>query len=340
MDLFLGKKVRKETNSIEYKMFTIHDCDDYFEEDEIKTICYGNITKFILFNTMILNNLEYYCFKYIPKYLSIFGNSNLPFGKLLFGIDDFGEITGIPYLGSIESLHNVIDNCLRNIGVYIKSENKDVLIEQIKYNIKKLDTSNYYEDVSISEKIDAWEKKVKTINDNWNIYLNEKTKWLNKITKANTNLNNYANDPSLRSIVLDYVKQNSPDSISIVNLLSSDEIIEIDYVNIEHNIKDRTKLEHWIGRAKDNYIELIEKQRPPKQSYPYLTNIYKKELNLLTNLRKNLLDHNEISYYIIEIIFPTKSKNKVLYRLKNSPCWYYKERCMIDDSPGCISKRY
>ena len=99
--MFLGyHNNQNETIDTEYKEFCIkNNIFNFYSSDEIEKIIYtGIIDNHTTFNELIISNLQLYFDLYIPKYASSFCNTDVKNGSLHIGINDFGEITGIPFL--------------------------------------------------------------------------------------------------------------------------------------------------------------------------------------------------------------------------------------------------
>ena len=84
----------------------------------------------------INNTLKIYFNNILPKYISSFCNSKLH-GAFIMGIDDHGEITGIPIYGDIEHDHikKSIQLAIRNNIVITDVESPDKEFEKLMDNI-------------------------------------------------------------------------------------------------------------------------------------------------------------------------------------------------------------
>ena len=100
--MYLGEQMKEcETLQNEYKEFCIKtNIYNYYTQEELDDIIKtGKLTK--QFNNMILDNLKLYCDIYVPKYASAFTNSRIKNGNIQIGVNDHGEVTGIPYNGEL-----------------------------------------------------------------------------------------------------------------------------------------------------------------------------------------------------------------------------------------------
>ena len=108
--MILGKKIQKESFNSEYKEFCLQHVSCMYNKNEISIILSsGKLCDD--YNSLIYQSLQHYFFNFIPKYISSYLNANT-FGDIFIGIDDSGEITGIPILNNIN--HNII------YGLYYK----------------------------------------------------------------------------------------------------------------------------------------------------------------------------------------------------------------------------
>jgi hypothetical protein len=130
-----------ETLEVELKEFTLKkDPMMYYTEEEVRDmIITGNIDP-DKFNIMISDNICHFFKYYIPKYLSVFGNSNIDSATLYMGVNDFGEITGVPFFGEItpEYLESYLD-CIKTFISFnaIDNTNVDELFSQVKFEVIK-----------------------------------------------------------------------------------------------------------------------------------------------------------------------------------------------------------
>ena len=94
----------RETTELEFKELCIKNPNPRFNDTELKQIIETGYWDDKV--TLAVNSsLKFYMDYILPKYISSFVNSNIN-GKLLIGIDDCGEITGVPYRGELS--HNYI----------------------------------------------------------------------------------------------------------------------------------------------------------------------------------------------------------------------------------------
>ena len=135
--MFLGEVLNiRESLCDEFKEFCLKKCIyDYYTREEIDTIIETGILKSD-FNTVIYDTLERYFLFYLPKYASGFSNCTHN-GTLYIGVNDFGEVTGIPFIGSIDKtrvniyIQHILNNYVRSVNIQ-----KDAYIDKIKVSIE------------------------------------------------------------------------------------------------------------------------------------------------------------------------------------------------------------
>ena len=129
-----------ETLYIEYKKFTLNLYGLPFEHKELEEYCNTN-TLIPNFNNYIIKNLNMYINTYLIKNICGFLNSNIE-GHFYIGIDDFGNIKGIPYLGLFPLyyiyvyIYIIIYWCV-NSNEYISSIYNKITIKFIKVEFCK-----------------------------------------------------------------------------------------------------------------------------------------------------------------------------------------------------------
>ena len=121
MTMILGDYIGfDESKLIEFKEFILKiDPTSFFENEDIKNmVCTGKVLP--NFNDIIMHNLIHYFKFYLPKYISAFGNmrDSSESGNIYIGINDFGEITGIPFIGNLEM--DFINDIKETLKIFIK----------------------------------------------------------------------------------------------------------------------------------------------------------------------------------------------------------------------------
>lgn len=322
----------------EFKEFIMKiDPIKYFEEDEIRTIVNTGRIDSDIFNLMITDNIAHYFKYYLPKYISCFGNSSLSHGNLYIGANDFGEITGIPFFGTLTN--TFMESFLEVLESYISD--KDIL-KEIKLEVIKLEYDELYLDDAIDPIIKDFYEKKKKFEEEYNKNILERRIWKEKMDYFTARIYDFANKKDLRKVVIDFVKT-SPDYTEeyhhIIDLLESSAEIPVgDGAEIALRKLDKHDIIYWLTSCKDTYIDKIKSERPYKIPYMYYSNsIYVNQFSLLSNLRYRFINNNVgLHYYLVKISFPTKYDSKIYFRNENDEKWIIRTRAIVNNVPGCF----
>ena len=311
--LGLFQNLNKETLEVEYKEFSykIH-IDKYFEPEEVNDIVLGKKVLDEKFNQSILDNLKFYSRFYIPKYLSAFCNGNLKKkGKLMIGVDDLGEILGIPYLGCIpkEIIKNHIIKQIHD-SIITTNATMNYILENIKINIDKLVINPNLIYSNLEEKIHKINESFKNYQQEKEEYQNAYKLWYNKLNKYAMKLVDILKYPDVFRELFNYIMERDDRKLFVLS-----QNIE-DYIhNIHHYKNDENNISYWLCRFRDEKVDEIIANRPvkPKTKVKYIS--YVNEFLKLGNLRKTLLECNpDLNYYIIIVEIPNNCLDEVFYR--------------------------
>ncbi len=330
-----------ETLELELKEFTLSlDPLIYFEDDEIiRIVSSGELDKKEnIFNKMIMDNINHYFRYYVPKYLSVFGNSVLSSAKLYIGVNDLGEITGIPFIGEL----NITESILKQLEelIYVASNDIKKLLSQIEINIielaRDLDYLDDDIDIIIKEYLD---KKHKYIIE-YNEIMEKRRLWKQKLDYYFTRVHDYATKPEYRKLVSEYILENDVENKyeDMRKLLDSGDFIDIgsnEMISIRKY--DHDDIVYWITECKDHHVQKVKRERPPKPNYVnFSLNIHNIHMSLLSNLRyKFVVNNPRIKYYMIEIIFPCNYEEEIFYKNTESSLWTIRRRGYVNGEPGC-----
>jgi hypothetical protein len=333
-----------ETLEIEFKEFMLKlDCEQYFDTTEIEQIINNVSIDKTRFNSMIFDNIEHYFKYYLPKYLAVFANSKLSHSNIYFGINDFGEFTGIPFFGNFDE--NFLTILIESIKYFIKLENTSVnindFLSQIKIELIKLEKDSFYLEDSVDTIVTEFLEKKKKYEKDYFENMIIRKKWKEQMEYYVTSIREYVSNVKYRKEVADFIRQ-SPDSqnyLDIINLLESTVFIEIvDYNDISNRKLNKNDVIYWVTEFKDTMIEKLRVSRPvrvPYTSFSY--NIYSTQLSLLTNLRYRFCSHyKDINYYVIKLSLPTNFNGQVYYKTIESDNWYFRTRAYVNGGPGCV----
>jgi hypothetical protein len=330
-----------ENLEIEFKEFTLKiDPEIYFDTREIEQIILSSKIDYDKFNTMIFDNISHYFKYYLPKYISVFGTSMLESAEMYFGINDFGELTGIPFFGTLsaEYLIELLDSLKLFINIDDDKINLDDVLSNIKIEVIELQKDIYNLDDSVQSLIDEFFAKKKQYEKEYFANLHERRKWKERMEYYVTGIRDYFAKKEYRHQVANFVREhpNYEEYNDIITLLESDDLIEISgFEEIAYRKNNKHDVIHWITEFKDITIDKLKTQRPMRMQYiSFANNIYNQQLSLLTNLRYRFcVNLPDINYYVIKIKLPTNISNNIYYKVADS--WIKKTRSIVCGTPGC-----
>lgn len=336
----------EESLEHEFKEFTLKsDLDSYLEPHEIEMIARTGLLPDI-FNDVIEENLKNYCKRYIPKYISAFSNcEKIDDGYLYFGVNNIGEITGIPYLGKLDK--NLVQTLLYKVRKMISLENTQEesvllnLFDTIEIDVEELDINYDYITEETEKEFQDMFSRYKQYCIDYQIYKQEHAKWIEEISSFTNKISYIALDKPTRQKISCYIREYAPHRSTIAEILESDVYIEIlngvqlnEYKLVDDNIY------YWIMFYKDLIIQEIRSRRPikPNQIYGNFNHIYLEYLRLLTKLRyKFSMANPTCKYYMIRIKIPGKQKNTIYYRHPHYKWrWLTKVRTVNESGPCCL----
>lgn len=327
----------RETLEEELKEFILKlDPIKYFDEESIRTIITSGKVNPDKFNLMIIDNISHYFKYYLPKYISCFGNSNLTHGNVYIGANDLGEITGIPFFGTLTS--SFVESFVEVVKPFV---NDPTILSKLKFEVIKLNIDEFYIDDNLPVIIDDFYSKKFKFEEEYNKNLLIRSQWKEKMDYYTTRVFDFANKREFRDVVIDFIKKSSefnPEYNHIIELLQSSEEIPVgDGAEIAQRKLNKHDVIYWVTECKDTTIDKLKKERPTRIPYiSYSESVYATQFTLLTNLRRRLLNNNDnIHYYLIKITFPTKNESKLFFRNYDDENWIMRTRAIVNDSPGC-----
>lgn len=311
--MFLGQRLNQpESLTWEYKEFCLKtNAYEYFDIDEIEKIVFtGKIMP--EFNTIIQDNLRSYFLSYIPKYASAFSNCDSDKGVLHVGVDDYGEVTGIPYMGKLnigmilpylrESLERV-----RFLNGISQDSTTDIM-KHIRVKLIKLDithASNILHDTSSDILNDIMKEKAKQEQE-YKQYLTSRDEWLYVFNQYCCSLNKVLNKK--RSELIAFIANNQAIDATtkhhIIRQLSHNRAIYISLPLSETNKHNPNDIAYWVCKFKDFMVDKLLQQKPKPPIFNKITYSPIVLFTQLSTLRKLLILNNpKLNYYLIKITF-------------------------------------
>lgn len=304
--------IREEGETSEFKEFCLDttSCRNIYNETDIIDIIKNGIISSKLSN-LIEKNFYQYLDKYIPKYYSCFCNSDLK-GKLILGVNDCAEITGIPFSDKM-SKKTIMNYIKKNTLKLIKGA-KNINDFKIKIIKLKKDNSLIYNsqcDKDLNNYIKTRDER-KKIFENYNkIY----KKWHDELEVKSGKLINILNID--KDGLINYIKKNNG-PFHIINYLINNNSFIIPRGTIMMNRKtDINDYIYWLVKYKDLCTQEVINRKPMKPYYrltidPYII------LDRLSDLRYKFINNNKINYYLIIInINGTNKKTTMQFYNKN-----------------------
>lgn len=331
--MYLGNQVNyKESVENEFKEFcTKVSLHEYYSSDEMYDIIKtGKLNS--TFNSMILDNLQLYFDLYVPKYASAFSNSHIHGGNVKIGINDYGEVTGIPFLGTLTTY--TVKEMIKKTELNYCCTPLDITVK-----VKKMKVNTNLLSDNVDEYIDRSKKKNELYNLIHNKYYGIRSKWVNEVLMYSVKLSSIIQNKTTRESFYNWLKNQDISHDMLIKCIStSPQQVE----NIQHKrkyITDPTSVIYWIAKYKDFHMENLQsmKPEPPNMLKKYNYPLYL--LTHLTDLRSRFIKHNKkLNYYVIVLFYNnTNTKQTVMYNKPNKKYTYMSYRTTNSNGPFCIT---
>lgn len=318
-----------ESLNVEFKEFCLNltPCD--FDCLNIEKICKTGIVtddEKVILNNMIINSIKKYFIKYIPRYLSAFINSKIDNAEMYIGVDDYGEITGIPFFGTKDDFEKIV-NVIADLPLYYtKSTNKSIHYKVI---IEELDVKNDLLVDNSNIMLKNFYNDIMIVNNLRKKYRIERSKWISMLDEFTCKL------PVLletkKKDFNEYLQKHAPHLLNY-------KILPHEMKNIAHLKVDPTHYLYWLMQFKEEHINKLQSIRPNKPRIQKINHGPYYLLNNLTELRSKFIKNNQIRYFLIKIQFPeSKDYNTVYYYNSESKTWLTKQRYYNQNvGPCCL----
>lgn len=331
----------------EYKELFLHKINTHYSEEQLYNFINGQNINSHLFNRLITNTINTYIINYLPKYIAAFINSNIN-GDLYFGIQDNGNIVGIPFFGELDK--SVISWAINQCHVYLKAYNinnnkiNDNIINKILKNIKiEISTIENFicNQQDYSQTLDDFINLDNNIRQEWKIYFEKYHLWHNDIMKYSCKLSDFLDCESIRNEIAIWIKSFSSnpkfkkfDLDGIAKMYQNNEYINR---NISMDLLDTVRYDYshplkWLIDFKDYKHVTIKKQRPLQPLIKPLKNIYGKFCCNIKNI-SYLLQKQGYSFYILKFSIPSIKNIYIEYFSTKQNQWLYRSRKMNSLGP-------
>ena len=305
--VYLGEKLPEEESlHHEYKEFCLKNnvYNYYSHKDLEEMVVTGKLHRD--FNTVIHDNLKHYFLCYIPRYASAFSNcDNIKEGFLTIGINDYGEITGIPYIGELNAAN--LQSYLENTYKMIRAENnsrkwKQEYLKHIRFEVIPVEIKNpslNLCDMSL-DIYNTMKSLQDQYNDQYTKYLLSRDVWIAEFMNYACSINDMLD--RRRDEVIHFVEKNAPHPDPIVAFLNSR--LPLDYDDLDNRRDNLDDYIYWIFQFKDVIIDKYLGAKPRAPHYPRMCNAPYALMTHLSDMRLKLIRNNkDLRYYMIRIHF-------------------------------------
>jgi hypothetical protein len=297
--MILGN-VRKygERINIEYKEFCFKTnlFDVYKKKDLRVMIQSGKVLND--FNDLIKKNIKKYIQSYVPRYASSFHNCKLNNEyKLYIGINDYNEVTGIPYNGNLKKYNSHLQD---HVNYILNSRVDDKCCVSVSCEIKEvLIDEDILDDEYLESILGSYEEKKEQYDKEYSKYIIDKRKWILDIYKYKGKLQEVINNDEIKLEFVKYLEEK--------NLLKCFKEVflknhEIPSDSIKYVKKSPTEMVHWLIKFKDEKVKSLLDVKPKEPFIPKILNIEYCLLTKLSCLRKRFVK-NGVRYYTILLRF-------------------------------------
>lgn len=320
-----------ETLNIEYKVFNLYNIGLKISYEDAEQLVNNN--KWI-FNNYIIKNIKTMIDIYLPKYTCAYLSRDpiIPNSTLYFGVDDVGNIKGIPFQGSINE---------NEIKLYIKKTIKNNIkcdsniLENINFELIKINYQSNQTPLTVHPYYLEYLKIHKEYTEQKNKYYKQKKVWYELSSRYNQKLLELVNNEDTRTELIKFIEYKSPLNPA-VKLLKTDIIFtecSTNEVNLFKN--DTNSIYHWVTKWKDTMLTFIKSIRPqfnfkiPNHLYP---------INILMAIDPMISYwfkfNKNMQLYLIKFKFKNNQKLKLKYKnIYNN--WTSCVRLLTPNGPCC-----
>lgn len=278
------------------------------------------------FNLVVLKNIYMYLDVYIPRYLCSFHNTtSTTKARLTIGIDDFQEITGIPFDGDLTNYETGLQAHVHDL---LDSKVTSRCCVSIQLSVKPCAVEPCLLDRTAVTKLVENKRKQDTYHDEYKRYSVRKKKWIEKIFLYKSKLQSFLNSPKMRREFMRYLSKHGV-------MIDLPKQVHIDHESIHAHRSNPNHYIFWLIRFKDERSAAILRQKPVPPQNPRFSRAVVKTLTRLSELR-GVFAANGVSYYVIQIEFAFASHCGHKLRFLRDNCWRCAKRQYYSDGPQCV----
>ena len=341
----------------EYKVFNFNPLKLSIE-DGTKYLSSGIFS----FNDSVDDTLCNYIQIYLPKYICSFFNPNsmLKQSELYFGINDYGKVIGIPYIGIIQEnfINHLIDKVFSSHIKFSSTQIKNKVRHAVKVEIIPVSkTKIFTNQINLNNKSQYLKYIIDLdmIKKHNRIYRKNRDGWNKMCDLDNIKLCNMINDLDTRKYIWKYVKAKtnyvkkkftnkyshlSPycDVYSYWDLMadvkSNKEFAPMKIGSMTTVYKNNLDIYKWIAVWKDSKFSML-KLAKPKKPVKKIDSYY--PIFLLSKVHKMIPEwvkkNSELNLYIIKFTFNIDGNWENLEFIDNTGQWKTSYRTIVDGNP-------
>ncbi len=322
-----------ETYNKEFKVFNFYSGGlEISNDDAIKLIQ----SKKWIFNDNIINNIKSMISVYLPKYTCAFLSTKMDdISSVYFGIDDIGNVIGIPYQGelNIEEIKEHAFNVLKE-NIKINNNNYtdiiDIKIIKVENNLKNEKIK------SIHPELKEYLKHYENYNLVKNKYRRKRHVWEKLSFRYNNKICELVNNTDTRNELIRYI-EHSDFSNKIIRLLKSDwKLKPFTLEDIVYYKNNKNSIFYWVTEWKDKMLGFI-KSIKPKLNYRFPTNIFPSTIIMLIKpmLAYWFNANQNMNLYLLKFEFKPHNEHNVQYKnIFNE--WISCVRTVNHNGPCCM----
>jgi len=322
-----------ETKYKEYKEFNFYNGSIKFSNDDAVLLLENNKWIFNkLVNNCINNMIKIYLPKYTCAYLSNRIEQN---GELYFGINDFGDIIGIPYQGILNK-NKIMKKIHTVLQKNIISDTNDNLLNYIDIDFIKLNQEKATINLPDNPLLLQYYKYEKIYRIEKEKYSMKLKKWYNLMDRYNAKLTDLINNKDTRLELIEYIQLKDFYNPVIKQLRSDYKMTHVNTDNIITNKNNLQSIIYWVTYWKDTMLKFIKTIRPrfnykiPSEYYP---------LNIIMLIKSMIpywIHYNKnINLYLIKFTFKNDKQHDIKYKnIYNQ--WVTCRRVIYNGEPCCL----
>jgi hypothetical protein len=331
ININFGDNLGLETHYKEYKVFNFFPKGVELSNEEAYDLIQN---KRWIFNSTSLDNLLSMITIYLPKYMCAYLSTKMDISsKLIFGVDDIGNVIGIPYQNDLDI--NIIKKHIINIintNILSDDECKKLL------KVKLIEIKTNFNNTNIKETNPELLKFIE-INNEYktlkNKYIKKRLVWEKLALRYNDKICNLVNNKDTRLELIEYIFINDYFN-PILKLLRTNWILKpFATEDLIKNKNNKKSIYYWVTQWKDKMLMFV-KSIKPRFFFKYPTYLY--PLSILLSLKSMLpywFTHNtNMKLYLLVIEFLPHNSYVIKYKnIYNE--WSTCIRTINDSGPCC-----